>query len=787
MAELNLDPIAPLKIEPQENLLQKAGGYLKKTFWDDPNARQEAIYQEAQKEATPGKRFLKGLGGGAMEDLKNRAAQLYALGNTVGMGGYDAIVKALSRATKSTAYDKLKQFQKEHQAATDVGNVGGMIASIAVPSGSGFGLAAKGAKALGMGKTAAALGKVAGVASGATKLGRTFLGRAGGAALRGGLAGLEQALPRGIAEAVETGDVGKAAKNAALGVGLSAGLGGGLQVAGEGLKGLGKLGRKFAEQQGYMRGSGDVIGPLKEGLRKTRLSQLMPGFNARDLTKSLNESAGNLGIKSKAGYIVNNAEDLEKGLYDFAENTGMRNPKDFAELLQGQGPLWDKAYEKAAEAGARPIQTIKESLAEHPAMQGFIEDYGQEGLAYIDKLTKKVDRAGNNIRAVKATLDKEIRQAGKMSAFNDMYSEAQPVLIDLKHAVDSAVMDYAPELAGLQKNYAVTKPLQRWAARMETMIPAAAKESATAPRQLMAGLLGNAGPFAGMAIGGIPGALAGMVAGNVINKGLPKITGFLKGELAGKALDMLKNPKTEEALRKGIGAIKGIAGGVGKIGAALPEVLPKIAGAAPSLLSKAESTETPKPEDAKESAQAVEAVTEPAQAEEAKAEVNSRWADKVAENVQNAYVDYDVASLGFSYDEFLGAIKKVTNDFDPTISADIVFPDKGERTAFLKDYERALQYKSINVSEALTPGGFFPSSENKSSRGQLQDFMARIAGQDPMLMDPKKKKLIDATINRIAKMKGSAADKQSALLRELQANYGIDFARLADLGLLGVA
>jgi hypothetical protein len=572
MPELNLDPVAPLKIEPEKNLFQKAGDFISsryKGLTDKAKEIADASQKAAGEGANPLQVALQIAPRAGIEAIKNAMVAKDTAVNSFGLGLPDAYRKVLADATGSDSYKKLKEFRKQNMLGSDLGNAAGTVAGMFVPSGSGFKAAGSGAKALGLGKLAGGLGKVADVTSGALKLGKGFLGRAGGAALRGGLAGAEQAIPRGIAQAVETGDIGKSAKDAALGVGLGAALGGGLQVAGEGLKGLGKLGRKFAEQQGYMRGSGDVIEPLKEGLRKTRLSQLMPGFNARDLTKSLNESAGNLGIKSKAGYIVNNAEDLEKGLYDFAENTGMRNPKDFTELLQGQGPLWDKAYEKAAEAGARPIQTIKEFLAEHPAMQGFIEDYGQEGLAYIDKLTKKVDRAGNNIRAVNATLGKEIRQAGKMSAFNDMYSEAQPVLIDLKHAVDSAVMDYAPELAGLQKNYAVTKPLQRWAARMETMIPAAAKESATAPRQLMAGLLGNAGPFAGMAIGGIPGALAGMVAGNVINKGLPKITGFLKGELAGKALDMLKNPKTEEALRKGIGAIKGIAGGVGKIGAAL--------------------------------------------------------------------------------------------------------------------------------------------------------------------------------------------------------------------------
>ena len=784
--ELNLSSPGPAP--SSKNPLEKIADWAKSRYGADPMANpQVAIDRDKGKDALG--RFAGALG----DQVKGKLAQGYSLANEASMGGYDAIVKAIGKASKSDVYQKLKDFKKNYQSSSDVGGAEGIAASMAVPGGTGLGMAAKGAKAAGLGKIASALGKGAEIASGAKKIGEGagLLGRVGGAALKGGLLGAEQAVPRGITTAIGEGDLGKGAKEAAIGTLGGAALGGGLGLAGETLKGVGKLGRRFAEQQGVIRKSGDVIEPIEESLRKTRLTQLLPGFNARDLTKALNESASNLGIKSKAGYIVSNAEDLEKGLYDFAENTGIRNPKDFSELINGQGKLWESAYQKAADAGVRPIQAAKETLAAHPDMQFFLEDYGQEGQQFIDKLTKRIDRSGNDIRAVKATLDKEIKQAGKMGQFNSMYSDMQPILGDLKHSIDSSVMEFSPELATLKDTYPILKPLQKWAAKQETQMPAAKLGSDTAPKQLMSSLLSGAGPFAGMAVGGVPGALIGMAAGNAVNKALPKVTGFLKGELAGKALEALKNPKVAEALRSGISGVKGVADKVGEYAPKLAALAPRVAGAAPSILGRdevqAEIDPKAEADTAAASVQDTEAQVEPDKVEEAKQETNSKWADRVNQNIGQAFYLYGLDQMGISLEEFQDAVRQATNDFDPKLSAEIVFDDDKERTAFLKDYDRALQYKAINVPEALTPSGFFgPSGEQKGSKEQLRGWLANLAGQDPMLMDDKKKKAIDLTIDRVAKMNGTQAEKQSALLRELQTNYGIDFARLSDLGLLGV-
>jgi hypothetical protein len=372
--------------------------------------------------------------------------------------------------------------------------------------------------------------------------------------------------------------------------------------------------------------------------------------------------------------------------------------------------------------------------------------------------------------------------------------DAPDLLATLKTKLDDAVVNIDPNLSKAKELWKGLAPIKELLARDEIDLPALFSGSPTAEKQALTGAIKNL-----MTGTGDPAAIAAaVIASNVGQKaatGIQQVGGFFKGEIA----NLLRKPENLARLKAGIEGVKKIAGGVGKIGQAAVEVAPRVAGAVPSILSQANekgpqtATSDKEAQAAQVSAQEAEASVAPEQAEEAKQEVNSKWADKVAENVQSAYVEYDVATLGFSYDEFLGAIKKVTNNFEPTISAEIVFPDKGERTAFLKDYERALQYKAVDVAGALDPnaGGLFglmgPSAGQRSSRSQLTDFVARVAGQDPMLMDKKKKKAIESMVNRVAAMKGSQAEKQSALLRELQANYGIDFRRLADLGLLGVA
>jgi hypothetical protein len=524
----------------------------------------------------------------------------------------------------------------------------------------------------------------------------------------------------------------------------------------------------------------------------------MPGAKAKDFASDWAQIAKKSGL-NKEGYIINNADDLMDLTMDTIEQTGFRNPEDLKNFSTGEGPLWNAAYSKAAKAGVKPVGVMDSILAGSDDSKNIIADYGDEATEYFEKVKQRLSRA-KDLRGAKAVVDNEIKRAVARGQNNDMMFDAKDVLFDLKHGIDDAASEFSPELSGLIKNHKALGPVRRWLSRSESLSPGLLGGSDTMAKKITTDAIknvtsGGAGAI-GQVVAGLPGQIIGLGIGNKLNKTIPEMANFLSGENAAMVLKVLQNPKNADRIRSGVNAIRGAAG---KLGTAAANVAPRLAGAAPSILSRAneegpqEVASDKEAQAAQVSAQEAEASVAPEQAEEAKQEVNSKWADKVAENVQSAYVEYDVATLGFSYDEFLGAIKKVTNNFEPTISAEIVFPDKGERTAFLKDYERALQYKAVDVAGALDPnaGGLFglmgPSAGQRSSRSQLTDFVARVAGQDPMLMDKKKKKAIESMVNRVAAMKGSQAEKQSALLRELQANYGIDFRRLADLGLLGVA
>jgi hypothetical protein len=815
MAELNLDPVAPLKIEPEKNILQKAGDFITNRYSKEIGKAKEFM----DVVNTPGefkrrltaKNVRETLPQALLDTLKTYAAEKYGVVNAATMGAPDAMVGAISRASGSDAYKKLKEFKKENALASDYGTLGGTVASMLVPGGTGYTKAGEAAGKLGLKGAAAGLGKLGSIASGATKLGKgaNLLGRVGGAIGKGALLGAEQAIPRGIMESIETGNVGKAAGNAALGVGLGGALGGGMQFLGEGLKGVGGLASKFAQSKGMIKAPGGIKGlaqegaealgkgkadlsyitdPLEEKLLKDTIKGRLPDLNTSTLNKGLKAYARKLGV-DPSGYVRTQGKAALESLLGIMDTYGVRNIDDMQDLMEGAGGLFNKAYDKAAQAGVTPAAILAPAMDAGGEIAEFAAKYGDDAEGIIGPIMKQVGDAPD-IRTAKASLDRLMRFVRKNPKMQETMAgfDAPDLLATLKTKLDDAVVNIDPNLSKAKELWKGLAPIKELLARDEIDLPALFSGSPTAEKQALTGAIKNL-----MTGTGDPAAIAAAaIASNVGQKaatGIQQVGGFFKGEIA----NLLRKPENLARLKAGIEGVKKIAGGVGKIGQAAVEVAPRVAGAAPSILSQAnEKGPQTAPSDkeaqaAQVSAQEAEASVAPEQAEEAKQEVNSKWADKVAENVQSAYVEYDVASLGFSYDEFLDAIKKVTNDFEPTISAEIVFPDKSERTAFLKDYERALQYKAVDVSSALTPGGFFPSEGHKAGKAQLTDFVARVAGQDPMLMDKKKKKAIDAMINRVAAMKGSQAEKQSALLRELQMSYGIDFRRLSDLGLLGVA
>jgi hypothetical protein len=775
------------------NLLEKIGQWAKTRYYD-PLAKmgQDAAARDIAEGR--GKSLAGALKVGTKAGVESLGAGLYGLGNEFLLGAPEAAVKAISRAAKSDAYEKLKKLRKKYAMTGDVGSATGVVLGMAIPGGTGYNVAGKVAGKMGLKGAAAGLGKLGAIASGAAKVGKgsNILSRAGAAALRGGLAGAEQAIPRGIIQAVGTGDIGKAAKGAALGTALGAGLGGGLQVVGEGLKGLGGLASRFAQSQNLMRKSGDVIQPLEKQLLDARLKGRFPELNTQALSKAAKGYARKIGV-DPIGYAINKGDDMKEAMIRLSDKYGVRNTDDLKDIIQGTGKAFEKAYEKTAAAGVTPATILAPALEEGGELAEFAAKYGDDATDIIQTISKEVGDA-KDLRSAKAGIDRLVKffRGSPKHQSTLAGSDAPGLLYALKDKIDDAVMDFDPALASAKEDWAALAPLRQMVAKDELGLASIFSGSPTFEKGAAEKLI-NAGLTGGSLAGG-PAALAAAGIGQGVSKAIPKALTFARGEIA----EALSKPKALAALKAGVAGVKGLASGIGKAAGALPEIAPKIAGAAPSVLERAAEAEPaikealdPEGQDAQEakaSAQASEAAVTPEAAQEAKDEVKTAWAEKVEDNIRTAFYQYGIADRGYSYEDFLGAVREVTNDFDPTIAAEIVFPDKAERAAFLKDYDKALQYKAVNVGQALdkSPIFFGPTGEQKASREALTDYIARVAGEDPMLMDAKKKKKIADTVKDIAGMKGSAADKQSALLRQLQANYGVNYKQLADLGLLGV-
>jgi hypothetical protein len=589
MAELNLDPVAPLKIEPEKNLLQKAGDFIKDRYSNEIGMVQDfgemASKPGALKEAFTAKKLKKALLPALMDTLKARAAESYGVVNSATMGAPDAIIGAISRASGSDAYKKLGEFKKSNRLASDSGELGGTVASMLVPGGTGYTKAGQAASKLGLKGAAAGLGKLGSIASGATKLGKgaSVLGRVGGAIGKGALLGAEQAIPRGIMEALETGNAGKAAGNAALGVGLGAGLGGAGQLVGEGIKGLGKLGSKFAQTQNVMRKSGDVIGPLQKNLTKYEVQGMYPNLSRANMMRAAKTYGSKLGLSQsgKTGMMINEGDDMIEGLRDFGRETGILAEDDLKDAFQGVGKVFEGAYKKAADTGLTPAKILAPAFQEGGDVAGFAAEYGDDAAGLLKNIEKRVTGAPD-IRSAKAGLDKLMRNYRKNPTPGNMAeTEAGDLLFALKEKIDDAVLDLDPALAMAKKNWKRIQPLREMVAKEEMGLAELFSGSPTQEKIAIA----NAGKAIAAGTGDpavILAEMAGSAIGRKASKGIQNIGGFLRGEIAGK----LNNPKTLAALEKGIGKLKGIAGGVGKIGQAAVEVAPRVAGAAPSILSR---------------------------------------------------------------------------------------------------------------------------------------------------------------------------------------------------------
>lgn len=174
----------------------------------------------------------------------------------------------------------------------------------------------------------------------------------------------------------------------------------------------------------------------------------------------------------------------------------------------------------------------------------------------------------------------------------------------------------------------------------------------------------------------------------------------------------------------------------------------------------------------------------PAKAEEAKQQTNAAFQDRVMSELERAWVGLQQAGTRLTFDEFTGLVRQYTNDFDPKLSAPILFRDPKERERYLKTYENALAFGGMDIESAFAPSGLLDSgkAEKQMARQTLQNWMAGLVAGPERMASRDIQDLVQQDIEAISKLRIPAQEKRRMLRQILQTNYGLDFDLLSQYG-----
>jgi hypothetical protein len=709
-------------------------------------------------------------------------------------GGYSALDSALfglpgwvvGNVAGSENVKKFEEWKKEHEEAGKIGDIVGTVGSLLLPGGAitkglgkGLGLLGRGAEALKLGKLASGIGKgvkaldtVGDVIKGTKTLGATGgkLVGLGGKALRGALGAAETALPRALFGGAE-GLPESIAAGAVLGP-LGGWLGGKLG------KGITKL--KGMAQNAGLKGLGVTEGMLGKGGSFGKASRAVAG---------------------KAGGV----EDLKDLTLKMAGKEGMSGVDDMvAYSMRPNGP-WMRVAEGY---NAAPAAIKMQEMAQLPALRKIAEEFGEEGEKVVAKLLQDVGKRGD-YNAVKDHLWDLVKRAGR-GGMDDVTIATGRAAREMAEAVDDIAAKLTPDvdLDLLKKEYPFKKLADevrfKDAKSLETPF---AQGSPTSEKGLMTKLLGGG---AGAAVGGFDPAdpstwgkaaiagIGGSLGGAALSKYLPRLANKAMsgiGDLAGKVTSKLPIDKLDVLAPKAAGILgmggeptggAAIAGGAGAGGTE--------ASTATAEAAIDEAAPTP------EAAQAIK--------DEAAKETNIKFLSTIKEKL---FTDWQLdgwAASGIPFEDFAAEVERVTNGFDPKKSAKVLFKDKAEREDYLKQYEIALQYKSLGEGGGIEAALGYEGATNPMLAG-VKDVMAGIgAGEEDFLARKQKfgaladllanletkdttgqaraftMKKVEDDIADIARMKGPMEDKIKLLEKKLVQSGFTDLPTLREWGLI---
>jgi len=281
-------------------------------------------------------------------------------------GGVNQLAFGLPESIlKSVGGDKVRQIVEEYKAKNPgygAGEIAGGVGSMFIPGGAllkGAGKLAEGAPVLG--KALTGLGEIAG--------GKLGLGQ-------GVVAGLEQAVPRAVSEVFDTGDLGQAGNELALGAGVGGGVG-------YGLKKLGKLAETVKPYVTFDK-------PLKEA-RETASESILGnivGITRKDIAPLVKGSAS-----------FNKMDDMDE-IYDGAADLldsgpqKIRNMNQVEKLVGDEGVLW-KPFKDAYNSVSHPRFSDKiDEYMDDPGIFNTLDTYSGgsvEPLGELKEVLRRLD------------------------------------------------------------------------------------------------------------------------------------------------------------------------------------------------------------------------------------------------------------------------------------------------------------------------------------------------------------------------------------------------------------
>lgn len=698
----------------------------------------------------------------------------------LGAGGYSALNEGLmglpdfiaKNVAGSQNYQALKNFQAQHQLASDIGEGVGLVGSMLIPGGAiakGAGVLAKGAGLVNAGEKLAKAGE--------------FLGRSaqageglGQLALRGAGQAAEQALPRALTNLDFTSpDAFKQSAQQSLSeIPASLAMGAGAGAL------LGRVSQKFG-------GKSTLGGNVPEGVGAT-----LPQFAVDEARKAVNNatlaSAGlqgraiksaarSLGIKgATAGAKGDDYVDaLAQGIRDY----GIKGKRQWDALVDQTRDTWDevqKGFQENAPKGWN-VQ-LADSLTRDPGLMQHLAEAGNEEAATKQFLDTAVHLSQTpDLATVRNKLSNVIK-AGLHSPDGDANAKAQMAM-----AIKNKIDDYVEQTSGVDMGnakgmYKLIQPFL-WQEGKDIF--------------KLENPLGEAGSqtFEKLGGAGIGAALGG---GNAVSGDLAEGKDIDVGKtLAGMTVGGVLGPLAMKAIRGGGNAL--INKGVRAAGGALesPEVVQGIQNAAEAtpmaatrgaalmvdkntLVQPVQEQPLQDPLAEKAKVKVAENALPDSKVDDAKTEMTDRFKSVMATRLRyihdNFYPDTDPK-------DFMAAVQKKTGNFkDMTANADLLFTDPTHRADFLREYQNHLLAKSLDVDKALNPlasvniAGL--KGEGYNEREQLKELLiARMTGGDLKARTPAVEKQADEYIKNVQRNPEMLTELHRQLQSPLLTNLGV--------------